>query len=65
MITRFYIKELSIDSFRGLKNIKISDCADVNLILGDNNAGKTSVLESICLLRNNDSEEVAYVESID
>lgn len=61
MITRFYIKELSIDSFRGLKNIKINDCADVNLILGDNNAGKTSVLESICLLRNNDIYNFAAV----
>lgn len=55
MITRFYINELNIASFRGLKKIDIKKCSDVNLILGDNNAGKTSFLESIYLLRNNDT----------
>ena len=54
MTTDVRINSLHIKSFRGLKNIVINKCCDINLILGDNNAGKTSLLESIYLLKNND-----------
>ena len=51
---RFNIDSLNIKSFRGLENIKINHCKRINILLGDNNSGKTSFLESIYLLRNND-----------
>lgn len=54
MNDRFYLKNVKINSFRGLRDFKIDKFGDVNLVLGDNNSGKTSLLESIYLLRNND-----------
>jgi len=45
-----HIKSLNIESFRGLEGLKIENLGDVNIIVGDNNTGKTSVLEAIQLL---------------
>lgn len=42
-----HIKDLNINTFRGIKNLKIEDFGDINIITGDNNSGKTSVLEII------------------
>lgn len=42
-----HIKELNIDTFRGIKNLELKNLGDINLITGDNNTGKTSVLEII------------------
>ena len=40
-----YIKSLSIETFRGIKNLELKDFGDVNIFTGGNNCGKTSVLE--------------------
>ena len=45
-----HITSLNIESFRGLEGLKIENLGDVNIIVGDNNTGKTSVLEAIQLL---------------
>ena len=42
-----YLNELNIQSFRGIKNLQLTDFNDINLLTGDNNCGKTSVLEVI------------------
>ena len=42
-----HIESLNIKSFRGLEDLKIENLGDVNIIVGDNNTGKTSVLEAI------------------
>ncbi len=47
-----YIKDLAIESFRGIRNLNVKNFNHVNIIVGDNNCGKTSVLESMLLLRN-------------
>lgn len=39
-----------IAKFRGISNLDISDLSRINLFVGDNNSGKTSVLEAIYLL---------------
>lgn len=44
MLDSFYI-----GSYRGLQDIKLEDFADVNIFVGMNNAGKTSVLEAMIL----------------
>ncbi|MDE6480486.1 MAG: AAA family ATPase [Muribaculaceae bacterium] len=45
------IKSISIDYFRGLQNVDILQCDDhVNLFLGINGAGKSSVLDAISLV---------------
>ena len=46
------ITSLLIRDFRGIHELSIPMLNRVNLIVGDNNCGKTSVLEAILLLRN-------------
>jgi AAA15 family ATPase/GTPase len=41
---------LIIENFRGIERLEITDMKRVNLLVGRNNCGKTSVLESIFLL---------------
>lgn len=45
-----FFKSVKIENFRGLKSLEISDLARVNLFVGKNGCGKTSVLESVFLL---------------
>ncbi len=45
------IKSISIEYFRGLRDIRIPDCDEhVNLFLGINGAGKSSVLDALAIL---------------
>jgi AAA15 family ATPase/GTPase len=44
------ISNLEIQNFRGIKHLKLSQLNPINLIVGTNNAGKTSVLEAIYAL---------------
>lgn len=45
-----YINSIEINKFRGIWELKISELSDINLIVGDNNSGKTTFLEAIQLL---------------
>ena len=49
MDEHFY-EQLEIENFRGIKSLEIDDLARVNLFVGRNNCGKTSVLEAAFLL---------------
>ena len=44
------IKSIEINQFRGIQKLTISDFSHINLIVGDNNSGKTAFLETIQLL---------------
>ena len=44
------IENLTISSFRGIRNLTVEKLGPINLIVGDNNSGKTSVLEALELL---------------
>ena len=44
------LTSICIKSFRGLQNVEIAPLKRVNLIMGQNNAGKTGVLEALALL---------------
>ena len=46
------INSLTIQDFRGIHALSIPALNRINLVVGDNNCGKTSVLEAILLLRN-------------
>lgn len=48
------LKDLRIQNYRGFEDFYIDGLARVNLIVGDNNIGKTSFLEAIYLLVNQD-----------
>lgn len=43
------IDELHIERFRGLKGVSLTGLSQVNILVGDNNAGKSSVLEAVAL----------------
>ena len=43
-------KNIEIKNFRGIEHLKIDDFSQVNVFLGQNNSGKSSVLEAILLL---------------
>lgn len=43
-------KSIRIQNFRGIKDLEIHDLGRVNLIVGANNVGKSSVLEALSLL---------------
>ncbi|RJS68444.1 DUF2813 domain-containing protein [ANME-2 cluster archaeon] len=43
-------KKLTINGFRGIKHLEVDDFRQVNLFVGKNNCGKTTILESLFLL---------------
>jgi len=44
------LKSLKIQNFRCFQNFELSDLGQINLLVGTNNSGKTSILEAIQLL---------------
>lgn len=40
-----HIKSICIDTFRGIRSLQLDDLLPINVLTGDNNCGKTSVLE--------------------
>lgn len=38
---------IDIKAYRGLKNITLQNLSRVNILVGENNTGKTSILEAI------------------
>lgn len=47
-------REISIEKYRGLHNITFSELGQINILVGDNNSGKTSILEAIQLFSDKD-----------
>lgn len=47
-----YIECLDVKSFRGLRDVKIEDTGEINIFVGKNNSGKTSLLEAVRLFEN-------------
>jgi len=50
------ISTLQLQQFRGLENVKFEKLGRVNLIVGGNNVGKTSILEGLSLLLGDPSQ---------
>lgn len=46
-----FLESVEIKAFRGIRKLDIPDLGLINVIVGDNNCGKTSALEAIELLR--------------
>ena len=47
-----YLNSLSIKNFRGINNLELNNLSNIKILVGDNNCGKTSVLEAISLFQN-------------
>ena len=45
-----FINSIDIIKFRGIQKLEVSEFSKINLIVGDNNSGKTTFLEAIQLL---------------
>lgn len=45
------LKSLHVDCYRGISDLDLEDFNHVNILVGDNNTGKTSVMEMIYALR--------------
>jgi AAA15 family ATPase/GTPase len=54
------LRDLTIQNYRSFKNFHIEHLARVNLIVGMNNSGKTSLLEAAYLLVNQNSPLSLY-----
>lgn len=44
------LKNIKIKNFRGFDNLEVSDLNQINLFIGNNNSGKSAILEAIFLL---------------
>lgn len=52
------LKQIKIENFRCFKSFELQQLGRVNLLVGKNNSGKTSILEAIRLLCSNVDEEL-------
>jgi len=59
-----FIKSLNINNLRNLKTVSINLHPELNYLLGDNGAGKTSVLESIVVLAKGRSFRSGQITSL-
>ena len=58
------LKGLQIRNFRGFNALKIDQLSDINLIVGKNNSGKTSLLEAIFILSGDGNAQVAINDNV-
>lgn len=47
-----HVEQFFIEAFRGIRAFEAPSLNHVNLIVGDNNCGKTSLLEALLMLRS-------------
>ncbi len=52
-------KEITINGFRGLTELSLKDLRKINIIVGKNNCGKTSILEALFLATNPGNPDLA------
>ncbi len=51
-----HLKQLDIKQYRNIENLKFEGLSKVNIIIGENNVGKTSILETIRIVSDSDIE---------
>lgn len=61
-----YLKQLQILNFRGINNIELQLNKGLNILIGENNAGKTAIIDALrlCLSYGNQRRDI-YVSSSD
>ncbi len=47
-----HVREIKIGAYRGISNLHLKNLNDINILTGDNNSGKTSVLELLSTMDN-------------
>jgi putative AbiEii toxin of type IV toxin-antitoxin system/AAA ATPase-like protein len=51
-MAQFSLESVSVNGFRGLRHFRLEGLGRVNILVGENNSGKTSVLEALSILCN-------------
>jgi AAA15 family ATPase/GTPase len=46
------LNRIKIENFKGIKYCEISDLGKVNVFVGRNDSGKSSILDALCLIRS-------------
>jgi AAA15 family ATPase/GTPase len=66
-MSKLPFRQITADGFRGLRKLQVDELRSVNIFVGGNNSGKTSILEAIALLTNpyNSSEWTQVVRRRD
>lgn len=54
-------KNIEIKNFRGIDHLRVDDFSEVNVFLGQNNSGKTTVLEAIAMLMSMSNPDIPQV----
>ena len=50
-----YLTYLKIHHFKSIENLELNGLSNINIVVGENNSGKTSLLEAISILDNENS----------
>lgn len=66
------IKNIHIENFKSAKNVELTDCKRINLLIGKPNVGKSNLLEALSLfclpflkyLKKKDLQQFIRVENI-
>ena len=58
MTTMDGLKNIEINNFRGIDHLKVEGFSRVNVLVGQNNSGKTSMLEAIALLMSMSNPDI-------
>lgn len=59
------INKVEISYFRSVYSLSLSKCEDVNILIGQNDAGKSNILKALNLFFNNETELTSPVEFIE
>ncbi|WP_238527204.1 AAA family ATPase [Saccharolobus islandicus] len=61
------INGLEIQNFRGIKYCKLEDLSQVNILVGRNNSGKSTILEAIYFISSlgENYDEIRKIQKID
>jgi len=57
-----FIEQIELKGYKGLNGLTVSNIGQFNVILGDNNVGKTSLLESILFSSNEVDKILGYLD---
>lgn len=57
------ITDIEIENFRGLESVKIENLKRINIIAGENNTGKTSVLEAVAIAGISEGSQIDKVSN--
>jgi energy-coupling factor transporter ATP-binding protein EcfA2 len=56
------LDSLRIENFRGLEDVVLDKLSDINIIVGPNNSGKTSILDAIDILSKTKTDAISHLD---